>query len=77
MQITYGKTTPTSYSDPEVQQVNQCALVFTLRDIFMPITIQMPGTPRARSDSGAISGGHVSHPTLRAGLPERDEGVAR
>ena len=24
MSITYGKTTPTSYSDPEVQEVNKC-----------------------------------------------------
>jgi len=24
MTITYGKTTPTSYADPEVQQVNAC-----------------------------------------------------
>lgn len=24
MAITYGKITPTSYSDPEVQQVNKC-----------------------------------------------------
>ena len=24
MTLAYGKTTPTSYSDPEVQQVNKC-----------------------------------------------------
>lgn len=24
MSLTYGKTTPTSYSDPEVQEVNKC-----------------------------------------------------
>jgi hypothetical protein len=41
MHITYGKTTPTSYSDPEVQQVNKCVLVSILPDIFM--LIMLPG----------------------------------
>jgi hypothetical protein len=47
MQITYGKTTRTSYSDPEVQQDNKCAFVSILDDIFMPITLQIPATSGA------------------------------
>ena len=60
MSITYGKTTPTSYSDPEVQEVNRC-LSF-LGSVIRPGAYLVDAYPILRYIPGYLNDLRKGHP---------------